>query len=172
MRYGWEDKNTFNAYEETETPFVWLCGTGCRVPAGSGLTPIHAQATNQPPAQPKAKNADPKPAPAKKLTGSDLYQINCNRCHPERYATECDSGAVDDDHDPHAGARQHSRSAGEGHFEISAGRCRQLTSKNYHDHENTFYSVLGAVDGGMRVRVWPLFLSRLRRLSAMRISML
>lgn len=40
--------------------------------------------------------ADSKPAkqPAKaekkvtKLTGSELYAIHCNRCHPERYATE------------------------------------------------------------------------------------
>jgi hypothetical protein len=24
----------------------------------------------------------------KKLTGAELYAINCNRCHPERYATE------------------------------------------------------------------------------------
>lgn len=28
-----------------------------------------------------------KPA-AKKLTGAELYAINCNRCHPERYPTE------------------------------------------------------------------------------------
>jgi hypothetical protein len=28
-----------------------------------------------------------KPAP-KKLTGAELYAINCNRCHPERYPTE------------------------------------------------------------------------------------
>ena len=28
-----------------------------------------------------------KPA-AKKLTGAQLYAINCNRCHPERYPTE------------------------------------------------------------------------------------
>ncbi len=33
------------------------------------------------------KKTDPKPAP-KKLTGAELYAINCNRCHPERYATE------------------------------------------------------------------------------------
>jgi len=25
---------------------------------------------------------------AKKLTGQELYAINCNRCHAERYATE------------------------------------------------------------------------------------
>jgi len=28
-----------------------------------------------------------KPAP-KKLTGAELYAINCNRCHAERYPTE------------------------------------------------------------------------------------
>jgi len=33
------------------------------------------------------KKTDQKPAP-KKLTGAELYAINCNRCHPERYATE------------------------------------------------------------------------------------
>ncbi len=26
--------------------------------------------------------------PAKKLTGAELYAVNCNRCHPERYPTE------------------------------------------------------------------------------------
>jgi mono/diheme cytochrome c family protein len=34
-----------------------------------------------------AKDADVKPA-KKKLTGEQLYAINCNRCHSERYATE------------------------------------------------------------------------------------
>jgi mono/diheme cytochrome c family protein len=33
------------------------------------------------------KKTDQKPAP-KKLTGAELYAINCARCHPERYATE------------------------------------------------------------------------------------
>jgi hypothetical protein len=39
----------------------------------------------------EAKPADTKPAKKvapKKLTGGDLYAINCSRCHPERYATE------------------------------------------------------------------------------------
>ena len=36
------------------------------------------------------KKADPKKAP-KKLTGAELYAINCNRCHPERYPTEFSS---------------------------------------------------------------------------------
>ncbi len=45
-----------------------------------------------------AADAKPDKAPApekaskktakKKLTGAELYAINCNRCHPERYATE------------------------------------------------------------------------------------
>ena len=26
--------------------------------------------------------------PAKKLNGAELYALHCNRCHPERYATE------------------------------------------------------------------------------------
>ena len=34
-----------------------------------------------------AKDADVKPV-KKKLTGEQLYAINCNRCHAERYATE------------------------------------------------------------------------------------
>jgi hypothetical protein len=34
-----------------------------------------------------------KPVPAKKkLTGAELYAINCNRCHAERYPTEFTSG--------------------------------------------------------------------------------
>ena len=37
-------------------------------------------------AEPEKKTA-PKTAP-KKLTGAELYAVNCNRCHPERYATE------------------------------------------------------------------------------------
>ncbi len=34
-----------------------------------------------------AKDTDTKSAP-KKLTGAELYAINCNRCHAERYPTE------------------------------------------------------------------------------------
>jgi mono/diheme cytochrome c family protein len=34
-----------------------------------------------------AKDGDAKPV-KKKLTGQELYAINCNRCHSERYATE------------------------------------------------------------------------------------
>ena len=35
-----------------------------------------------------AKPAAPAP---KKLTGAELYAVNCNRCHPERYPTEFNS---------------------------------------------------------------------------------
>lgn len=36
---------------------------------------------------PSEKQA-PKKAAKKKLTGAEIYSLNCNRCHPERYATE------------------------------------------------------------------------------------
>jgi hypothetical protein len=41
-------------------------------------------------ADPKpAKDAKPeKKAKTTKLSGADLYAMHCNRCHPERYATE------------------------------------------------------------------------------------
>jgi mono/diheme cytochrome c family protein len=36
-----------------------------------------------------AKPPDPAKKPEKKkLTGAELYQVNCNRCHAERYPTE------------------------------------------------------------------------------------
>ena len=54
-------------------------------PAASG------NATNAPAGkQAPSKQAPAKPA-AKKLTGAELYAINCNRCHPERYPTEFNS---------------------------------------------------------------------------------
>lgn len=40
----------------------------------------------------ETKTAAKSPAPApKKLTGAELYAVNCNRCHPERYPTEFNS---------------------------------------------------------------------------------
>ena len=45
---------------------------------GLGLMPAQAE---------PEKKAETKSAP-KKLTGAELYAINCNRCHPERYPTE------------------------------------------------------------------------------------
>ena len=44
--------------------------------------------TNAPATKVVAPKPAPKPAAKKKLTGAELYAINCNRCHPERYATE------------------------------------------------------------------------------------
>src|SRR5580704_6550604 len=35
-----------------------------------------------------AKDAQTAPPARKKLTGEQLYEINCARCHNERYATE------------------------------------------------------------------------------------
>ena len=58
---------------------------GIAIAAAGGFIAI-AQADD---ARPAAKQ----PAPArKKLTGAELYAINCNRCHPERYPTEFTSG--------------------------------------------------------------------------------
>lgn len=37
-----------------------------------------------PPKPARAKTS----APAKKLSGAELYSMHCNRCHPERYPTE------------------------------------------------------------------------------------
>jgi mono/diheme cytochrome c family protein len=53
-----------------------------RLIAGAGLAMIVAVASF-------AFADDAKtPATKKKLTGEQLYAINCNRCHAERYATE------------------------------------------------------------------------------------
>lgn len=38
-------------------------------------------------AKPGAKT-ETKAAKKAKLSGAELYAVNCNRCHPERYATE------------------------------------------------------------------------------------
>jgi mono/diheme cytochrome c family protein len=43
--------------------------------------------TNAPPAQVEGVKPINKPA-KEKLTGAELYQVNCNRCHAERYPTE------------------------------------------------------------------------------------
>jgi hypothetical protein len=36
----------------------------------------------------KTENQKPKKEEKKKFSGADLYAMHCNRCHPERYATE------------------------------------------------------------------------------------
>ncbi len=60
----------------------WLLA-GALALAGVCLGAVLAQAEPE-------KKADPKKSP-KKLTGAELYAINCNRCHPERYPTEFSS---------------------------------------------------------------------------------
>jgi mono/diheme cytochrome c family protein len=59
-----------------------FCSLKSRLTATAGLALIVAVASLA-----LAKDADVKPA-KKKLTGEQLYAINCNRCHAERYATE------------------------------------------------------------------------------------
>lgn len=53
----------------------WVLAGACLI--GLGLSLANAQ-------PPEKKKTETK----KKLTGAELYAINCNRCHPERYATE------------------------------------------------------------------------------------
>ena len=43
-------------------------------------------------AEPKADAPKAGKKVAKKLTGAELYAVNCNRCHAERYPTEFTSG--------------------------------------------------------------------------------
>jgi mono/diheme cytochrome c family protein len=45
-------------------------------------------------AEPTSDSKDQKPSKKteKKLTGAELYAINCSRCHPERYPTEWNPG--------------------------------------------------------------------------------
>ncbi len=68
-----------------------LAAMAATVFAVSGLLAVGA---DKPLTTPKATDAKKETAAAstkktsKKLTGSELYAINCNRCHPERYPTE------------------------------------------------------------------------------------
>ena len=39
-----------------------------------------------------SKDQKPAKKTEKRLTGAELYAINCNRCHPERYPTEWNPG--------------------------------------------------------------------------------
>jgi cytochrome c5 len=40
------------------------------------------------PPEAKTKQKADKPTTKRKLTGAELYALNCNRCHNERYPTE------------------------------------------------------------------------------------
>ena len=67
--------------------------------SGTGLTPVQAQpplntdsappSTNSVALKARTPDADAKRVVAKRqLTGAELYSMNCNRCHQERYPTE------------------------------------------------------------------------------------
>jgi hypothetical protein len=57
---------------------AWLCATALTGSAADQSTPPKD-------AKPEKKAAKEE---KKKLSGAELYAIHCNRCHPERYATE------------------------------------------------------------------------------------
>ncbi len=57
-------------------------------PAAKAAAPKVAQAKT---AQAKTEAVKAKKPQKAKLTGAELYAINCNRCHPERYPTEWNS---------------------------------------------------------------------------------
>lgn len=54
----------------------------------TGTPPANPPATNAVVASTPAPDVVVKPAPKGPLTGAELYSINCNRCHQERYPTE------------------------------------------------------------------------------------
>ncbi|MGO8927437.1 MAG: c-type cytochrome [Limisphaerales bacterium] len=72
-------------------------GVGLAVVAGAmyvasiplvGAADTNADNAAKPEKVAQSEKQTPKKAAKKKLSGADLYAINCNRCHPERYATE------------------------------------------------------------------------------------
>ena len=69
----------------------WRAGLGLAVLAvaiyASSLVYLRA-ADPEPDKAPKAEATTAKKAEKKKFSGADLYAMHCNRCHPERYATE------------------------------------------------------------------------------------
>src|SRR5579862_8153975 len=81
--------NRFNPWKSRLRARLGLVTVAAALYAAS-LTFVVAQDTNAPLSQAsEAKPGQPAKKPEKKkLSGSELYQINCNRCHAERYATE------------------------------------------------------------------------------------
>lgn len=66
-----------------------------RLRAGAGLAAMAAALyagslglTTAQDAKPDAAAKPEKKAAKKQLSGAELYSMHCNRCHPERYATE------------------------------------------------------------------------------------
>jgi cytochrome c5 len=56
--------------------------------AGVLASTICSAQTGAPTASSQTNAASATPPPAPGLTGAELYSINCNRCHAERYPTE------------------------------------------------------------------------------------
>ncbi len=78
--------NRFNPIRHGGRPGMLVALLSAVILAAS-IAMVAAGDTNSPPAQ--AGTVKPaKKAAKKKLTGAELYQINCNRCHAERYPTE------------------------------------------------------------------------------------
>ena len=76
-----------------QSSFTRRLRAGCTVAlvaaACSGLLATALQGADaKPEAAPKEEKKTEKKAEKKKPTGAELYAIHCNRCHPERYATE------------------------------------------------------------------------------------
>lgn len=66
-----------------------LYGTSLALAGGADPATPAAKSTDTKIAQGAAKPERTSPKKEKKkLTGAELYAINCNRCHPERYPTE------------------------------------------------------------------------------------
>jgi hypothetical protein len=61
-----------------------------RVLAGIGfiVVAVSSYSLRSPDVYAGPETAPQKPPEKKSLSGADLYAIHCNRCHPERYATE------------------------------------------------------------------------------------
>jgi len=78
--------NQFTSIKSGRRPGILLALLALIVFAAS-IALVAAGDTNAPPAQAAVSKPATKPV-KKKLTGAELYQVNCNRCHAERYPTE------------------------------------------------------------------------------------
>jgi mono/diheme cytochrome c family protein len=69
---------------------LWTaCTVALVIAAGFGLLATALQGADaKPEPTPKPEKKTEKKAEKKKLSGAELYQTHCSRCHPERYATE------------------------------------------------------------------------------------
>jgi hypothetical protein len=69
--------------------FAAIYAISITLAAGEDTKPAEDKAADSKPAKKAASKPEKKAT--KKLTGAELYAINCNRCHPERYPTEWNS---------------------------------------------------------------------------------